>query len=255
MLRASHLNYSINNKPILNDVSFTLEKGDFAVLMGPNGAGKTTLLKIFAGIVRDYTGAATIHFAHINKLTPKGVSEFVSFVPQEGSLPFKFTALDVVLMGRAGRKKGFGFDTLEDYQLAKTSMQKTDSWHLAERSFDSLSGGEKQRVSLARALTQKAQILLLDEPGNHLDIPHQKSFYQVLENLCREEKMIALCVAHELNLVSQYAGKVIFLKAGFLLSAGPLQQEMTKSRMQEVFETDCSLYQSRAGAPVFIPER
>ena len=236
MLQTTHLSYSLNGNPILTDVSLTVERGDFAGLMGPNGSGKTTLLRILSGVYHDYQGSATLNLLHINGLSPKGLAKTIAVVPQEAHFAFSFSAFEVVLMGRTPHRKNKMFESEDDLQMARVAMEKTDCWHLAKRNIQTLSGGEKQRVLLARALTQKPEILLLDEPASHLDLKHQRDLYRLLIELHQKERMTLLCVVHDLRSASRYFQKLFFLKNGVIEVSGKTSEVLTAENIERVFE-------------------
>lgn len=253
MLQTKNLSYSIKNQKILDDVSFTIERGEFSALLGPNGSGKTTLIKILSGVIRQYQGVATLHGLYINGLTPKGLAKTVAVVPQEANFIFPIKALEVVLMGRHPHQKGFAFDSLEDHQIAKSAMMKTDCWQFSARNIQTLSGGERQRVLLARALAQKPDILLLDEPANHLDLKHQKDLYELLDVLNKKEGVTILCVMHDLNWASRYARQVLLLKNGRVMANGSPRDVLNSANIASVFDVACTPLASPDGIAYFAP--
>ncbi|HBF11987.1 MAG TPA: ABC transporter [Deltaproteobacteria bacterium] len=252
MLELKSVSFSIKNKQILSDIDFKIEKGDFVGLVGPNGSGKTTLLKILSGVLSHYQGSVNLDLVPIKALKPKALAQFVAMVPQENNLPYPFTALEIVMMGRFPYKKMFDFDSTEDFQVARRAMEKTDCWALAHRNIDTLSGGEKQRLFLARALAQKTKILLLDEPANHLDLKHQKEFFALLTQLSRDEKLTIICVVHDLNLASLHCQKMAFLKEGRLLSFGPTSQILNPKTIKGVFDVGCQELKTPEGHSQFV---
>lgn len=252
MLEIINLSYSISGKTILKDVSFEIKKGEFIGLLGPNGSGKTTLIKILSGVYRNYQGKANLNLIPIKNLRPKGLAQVVATVPQECEFPFSFSALEIVLMGRFPHKKNFSFDSLEDYQLAKVMMQKTDCWQFAGRVMNSLSGGEKQRVLLARALVSQPKILLLDEPASHLDLKHQQELFNLLKNL-HQEGITILCVVHDLNIASLYFDKLVFLKEGKALVAGNNKDVLTPQTIREVFDVGYQVMVGQGEKRFFVP--
>ncbi|MBI2339510.1 MAG: ABC transporter ATP-binding protein [Deltaproteobacteria bacterium] len=255
MLEAKQLTYCINGKKILADVSFQIERGDFVALLGPNGSGKTTLIKILSGVLRGYTGSANLNLMHINRMTHRGIAQFVAVVPQEAHFVFPFTALEVVLMGRQAFQKSFSFDSAEDLQIARRAMERTDCRQFADRKISTLSGGEKQRVLLARALAQKPRFLLLDEPASHLDLKHQLHLFHLLRDLNTSDGIAVLCVVHDLNLASLYAKRLLCLKEGGLVAQGETAEVMTTDRIREIFGVSCRTLISPDGNSYFFPER
>lgn len=242
MISTRDLTYSVNGKPILDHVSFQINAGEFVGLMGPNGSGKTTLIKILSGGIRDHEGSATLHLLHINRLRARGLAQTLAVVPQEAHFAFPFTCLEVVLMGRHPFQKALAFDSDEDFQIAKQAMAQTDCWQFAERTIQTLSGGEKQRVLLARALAQKPKILLLDEPASHLDLKHQEVLFGLLKQLHQSERLTLLCVIHDLKSASEYPQRLLLLREGRLEVQGKTQEVLTEENIRKIFDVSLKKY-------------
>ncbi|HNT36666.1 MAG TPA: ABC transporter ATP-binding protein, partial [bacterium] len=170
----------------------------------------------------------------LSRMSRHQIAREIAVVPQDTSLGFPFSVLEVVLMGRNPFTGMLGLESEQDYKLAFESMERLDIIHLAERRFDSLSGGEKQRTVLARALTQTPHILLLDEPGTHLDLSHQIVIHEILQNLSREG-ITVLSITHDLNLAAEFFPRMIAMKQGRLIADGLTEEVLTESCMQEVF--------------------
>lgn len=238
MLEVKNLNFVIKEKPILNQVSFKLEKGKFYALLGPNGSGKSTLLKSLAGIFSKPEGEIFLDGKSLSDFSQKEVAQKLAFVPQENFFPFSFTVLEVVLMGRFAHQKALAFDSAEDVRLAKLALQEVYASYLETRMIDTLSGGEKQRVILARALAQNPEILILDEPTTHLDVKFQKETYVLLKKLVEEKKITVLCVMHDPNWASLFCDEVLFLKDGKLVNFGKVEDLINPSMIQSVFDVE-----------------
>lgn len=223
-------------------------------LLGPNGSGKTTLLRILSGVYRDYQGAANLNLMPVKNLSYRGLAQFIAVLPQEAFFPFSFLALEVVLMGRTPFKTRFSFDSETDLQIARVCMERTDCWQFAHRDINTLSGGEKQRVLMARALAQQPKILLLDEPASHLDLKHQTELYNLLTDLNQNDGLTILCVVHDLNVASRYFERLLFLKNGQLLLQGETPLVMTEENLQNIFDVSCSKISSSDGDVYFFPK-
>lgn len=254
MLRTVNLSYSVNEKSILKNISFEVAEGEFIGLLGPNGAGKTTLLRIVSGALRDYEGVATYKLLNINQLSPKNLARSIAVVPQETFFAFSHTVLEVVLMGRSPFQRHFAFESNEDIQIARAAMERTDCWQFANRTIDTLSGGEKQRVLLARALTQKPEVLLLDEPASHLDLKHQQSLFRLLKEINKKDGVTIICVAHDLNTASTYCSRLLLLKDGELLFQGGTRDVMNEENIEKVFDITPKKVATEEGAFFFFPE-
>jgi iron complex transport system ATP-binding protein len=223
---------------VLEDVNLSVKGGDFAGILGPNGSGKTTLLKSISRILKPYKGTILLNEADIYSLKSVDVAKQLAVVPQETSIGFNFSALDIVLMGRNPHMKRFQMENEKDMAVARKVMNLTNIWHLAERPINELSGGEKQRVIIARALAQEPKILLLDEPLTHLDIMNQLEIMDLVKDLCVKEKLVVLAVFHDFNLAARYCNSAILLKDSKVFAAGSLTEVLTSENIKSVFNVD-----------------
>jgi iron complex transport system ATP-binding protein len=223
---------------ILENVHFTVETGTFLGILGPNGSGKTTLLKSISRVLKPRKGAILIDDANVYKMKIGEVARNMAVVPQDSSIAFSFTALQVVLMGRAPHLSRLQSESDEDLKIAKQAMEYTSTWNLANRLVTELSGGERQRVIIARALTQEPKILLLDEPTSHLDICNQLEIMDLLKQLCSEKKLLIVGVFHDFNLAARYCDSLILLKDGKIVAAGAASETLTNENIKAVFGID-----------------
>jgi iron complex transport system ATP-binding protein len=223
---------------VLEDVNLSVKGGDFVGILGPNGSGKTTLLKSISRILKPYKGTILLNEADIYSLKSVDVAKQLAVVPQETSIGFNFSALDIVLMGRNPHMKRFQMENEKDMAVARKVMNLTNIWHLAERPINELSGGEKQRVIIARALAQEPKILLLDEPLTHLDIMNQLEIMDLVKDLCMKEKLVVLAVFHDFNLAARYCNSAILLKDSKVFAAGSLTEVLTSENIKSVFNVD-----------------
>jgi iron complex transport system ATP-binding protein len=223
---------------VLEDVSLAVKEGDFVGILGPNGSGKTTLLKSISRILKPHKGVILLNKADIYSLKGVEVAKQLAVVPQDSAIGFSFAALDVVLMGRNPHMTRFQMESAKDMAIARKVMNLTNTWNLAERPINELSGGEKQRVIIARALAQEPKILLLDEPVTHLDIINQLEIMDLVQGLCVKEGLIVLAVFHDLNLAARYCTSAILLKNGRIFSAGSLDDVLTSENIKDVFRVD-----------------
>ena len=223
---------------VLENISLSVKEGDFVGILGPNGSGKTTLLKSISRTLKPYRGTILLNEADIYTLKGIEVARQMAVVPQDTSIGFSFAALDVVLMGRNPHMTRFQMEGEKDLAIARKAMQLTNTWRLAERPINELSGGEKQRVIIARALAQEPKILLLDEPMTHLDIINQLEIMDLVKNLCVKEKLIILAVFHDLNLAARYCTSAILLKNGAIFAAGGLDEVLTSENIKNVFRVN-----------------
>lgn len=231
MIQLQDLEFSIAEKAILRNLSITIEKGKFIGIIGPNGSGKTTMLKMIYRHLKQTSGSVTLHEKEIWDISPKKLAQQMAVVSQESPVLFDFTVKDLVMMGRTPYKKWLSSDNVEDFKIVEECMALSNVEHLADRTFVHLSGGEKKRVMLARALAQKAKILVLDEPTNHLDIEHQLHLMDLVKDL----PITIITALHDLNLAAAYCDEVIVMKDGTLYEQGTPKQVFTEQIMLDVF--------------------
>jgi iron complex transport system ATP-binding protein len=220
---------------ILENVRFSVKTGTFLGILGPNGSGKTTLLKSISRVLKPRKGAILIDNTNVYKMKNADVAKQMAVVPQDSSIAFSFTSLQVVLMGRAPHLSRFQSESDKDLLIAKQAMEYTGTWNLANRLVTELSGGERQRVIIARALTQQPKVLLLDEPTSHLDISNQLEIMDLLKQLCIEKKLLIVGVFHDFNLAARYCDSIILLKDGKIVAAGKAAETLTSENIKDVF--------------------
>ena len=238
VLTIDGIDCSYGSVKVLEDIQFAVESGEFLGILGPNGSGKTTLLRSISRVLKPQKGTIFIGDADIYKLKTLEVAKQLAVVPQDTPITFDFTALEVVLMGRNPHIPRFKMESREDLAIAKNSMKMTGIWNLAERPVTELSGGEKQRVIIARALTQEPKILLLDEPTTHLDICNQLEIMDLLKQLCKTKKMLIIAVFHDFNLAARYCDSLILLKEGKIVAVGESNKTLTSENVKRVFHVD-----------------
>jgi iron complex transport system ATP-binding protein len=237
---------------VIEDVSFSVKEGDFVGILGPNGSGKTTLLKSISRTLKPHKGTILLNEADIYTLKGIDVAKQLAVVPQDTNIGFSFAALDVVLMGRNPHMSRFQIESSKDMAIAKKAMIVTNTWQFAERPINELSGGEKQRVIIARALAQEPAILLLDEPLTHLDIINQLEIMDLVKELCEKEKLIVLAVFHDLNLAARYCTSAIMLKKGRIFAAGGLPEVLTSENIKGVFNVNAIVKKHLVTNSVFV---
>jgi iron complex transport system ATP-binding protein len=223
---------------VLDEVNLSVKPGDFVGVLGPNGSGKTTLLKSISRILKPHKGTILLDDEDIYSLESIDVAKKLAVVPQDTSIGFSFNALDIVLMGRNPHMSRFQMESKKDMTIAKRVMILTNTWQFANRPINELSGGEKQRVIIARAIAQEPQLLLLDEPLTHLDIINQLEIMDLVKQLSVNEKIIILAVFHDLNLAARYCNSAILLNKGKIFSAGTLSEVLTSKNIKSVFNVN-----------------
>ena len=226
----------LSRKQIVTDASLKVREKEFVGLLGPNGSGKTTLLKSIYRVLKPSSGVVLMDGTDMKAMTYRESARRMGVVSQFNNLSFDFTAMEMVLMGRSPHKRALDRDTEEDYRIAEDALRRVDMLDFRDRSFLTLSGGEKQRIILARALAQQVEMLILDEPTNHLDITYQIQIMDVVKSL----GVGVLAALHDLNLTLMYCTYVYVLKEGRIVAHGPTEEVVTEKLIEDVYEVDCS---------------
>lgn len=237
---------------VVRDVSFSVPHGGVAGLLGANGSGKSTLLRTLYGAVRPHAGEVRIDGTPVRRLRPRERARKVAVVLQDTMVDADMTALEAVLLGRTPHGRGFGADRAADLRIAQDALERVGAAEVADRPLAALSGGFRQRVSLARAIAQDGEVLVLDEPTNHLDIEHQLELMHLVADLGRT----TIAVLHDLNLAAAHCATVAVLHRGGLAAVGPPRDVLTAALVREVFAVDAiTLTRPDTGAPVLAFDR
>ena len=238
-----------NGTEILKGISLRVDHGMLG-LIGPNGAGKTTLLRTISGYLRPEVGKVLLDGVPVHETDIRTRARKMALVPQNYAMEYDFTVLETVLMGRNPHKKLFEADTKEDVALARECIARAGIAALEGRSVIGLSGGEWQRMIIARALCQQSNILLLDEPVSNLDIKHQVGILGTVRQLVRENGLICICVLHDLNLAMHYCDRIALMKEGGVFCTGSPEEVMRKQVLERVYETEIRIL--KEGKETFI---
>jgi len=245
-LECRQLTFAYSKAIILRNVSLALGHSEIFGLVGPNGAGKSTLLRVLAGILTPAQGEVLVHGRPTRTLPRPILAQELAFVPQRTSPAFAFTVREMVLMGRHPYAGLSLFESEEDLECAQKAMEEVGVAHLADKPFDTLSGGEQQLVVLARALAQGTSILLLDEPISFLDLRHQWEVLRLLETRAAAGQTI-LATFHDLNLAARWCHRVGILSQGELRAVGTPQNVFTTARLREVYGVAVEVVQAPDG--------
>src|SRR4051794_36357402 len=240
--------------PVLDRVSVDVERGTIVGLLGPNGSGKTTLLKILAGVLQPQSGRVEIDGAAIGGLTRRELARRIAVVPQETHSTFDFSVMDMVLMGRYPHLGPFELEGAADQNIAHEALVATGTAALEARAFATLSGGEKQRVTIASALAQASEMLLLDEPTASLDLGYQFEIAALLRRLNAERRTTMIVSTHDLNLAASLCEHIVLLKAGRVLAHGRTKETLTAENIRRLYEVDADVqFHPRAGHLTVVP--
>ncbi len=232
--------------PVLKNVSLTIAAGEVLGILGPNGSGKSTLLKILMRILVPQQGTIEWFGQPHDAFSQADIARRVAYVPQETQQAFPFTISEMVLMGRYphhNRTWGLGWEGSQDRAVAMQAMRDLDVAHLGTRLITNVSGGERQRAVIARALAQEPEVLLLDEPTAFLDLHHQLDIARVIRRFNRERGLTVVLVSHDLNLASQYCDRLLLLREGEIVSMGTPEEVIARESLEPVY--GCSVLVDR----------
>ncbi|MBP2133185.1 iron complex transport system ATP-binding protein [Methanomicrobium sp. W14] len=218
---------------VLEDMNFTCRDNRVTGIIGPNGCGKTTILKIIAGYLRPQAGAVYYNDTPADSLSSAELAKKRAVVEQSVYSPFSFPVYDYVMLGRTPYQKSFTADSGEDHIIVTESLRDTNTISFQNRKINELSGGELQRVMIARALAQQPEYLLLDEPTSHLDIRQQLELMKLLSGISREKSI--LCIIHEINQASAYCNDIVLTKGGYVMKDGNAADVLTAENIEDVF--------------------
>jgi len=238
LLTVRNLSYSYHGFKALESISFDIKEGELVGLIGPNGSGKTTLIRCLCGILKTPPGSVELGGEDIDLMNRREIARKVSLVPQFSTTNFDFTVWETVMMGRNPHIGRLGFEGKMDREIVSWAIKTAGVEHLTRRSIQSLSGGEMQRVIVARALAQQSKLMLLDEPTAHLDINHQIEIMTLIKDLDEEKGITILVVLHDLNLAAQYCKRLILLNEGRLVGDGPPRQVVTRVNIRTAYNID-----------------
>jgi iron complex transport system ATP-binding protein len=237
VIRVEALDLGYGERLVLQGLTFQVARGEFLGILGPNGSGKSTLLQALSGLLKPKGGRITLKDAALDEWTSRTRAQIMAVVPQTTEVRFPFPCLEVVLMGRYPHRKPLAALTDADLVWALKAMRRTTTEHLQERPITEVSGGESQRVIIARALAQTPEMLLLDEATSSLDVRKKLEIFEVLKYLNETQGLTLLCAMHDLNLAALYCRRLMFLKDGRIIRDGPAGEVFTPENLEQVYET------------------
>jgi iron complex transport system ATP-binding protein len=255
MLRIDNLSVSYGSRRVLREVTFGVQSGEVVALVGPNGAGKSSLIRAVSGVVPIQGGDVHINGSELSRLSTMERARFLAVVPQARSLPPAFTVYESVLLGRTPYVGWLGLAGPRDHERVQYALEHTHMLPLAERYVGELSGGEQQRVLLARALAQDTPVLLLDEPTTHLDLQHRDALLRLIRDLAVNKSLAVLMVLHDLNLAGLYADRVALLVEGQLRAIGAPAEVLTEAHLSDVYQMPVRVIAHPVyGSPLVLPD-
>lgn len=242
-LSTENIRLSYGAQEILKGVSINGNTGEFIGIIGPNGSGKSTLLKCIYRILKPHAGQVFLDGEELSGISIRNSAKKMAVVAQHNYYNFDFSVMEVVLMGRAPHKKTMERDNAKDFQIAQKALETVGMEGFANRSFSTLSGGEQQRVILARALAQQTPCLILDEPTNHLDITHQIQLMKIVKNL----KVTVISAVHDLNIAAMFCDRLYVLQDGEIVGQGTPQEVLTAEFIKKIYRVETEIVYDSAG--------
>jgi iron complex transport system ATP-binding protein len=248
-IRGENIDFAINNANLLRDVNFEIEDGAFTGLIGANGSGKTTLLKTIYRIHAPSRGAVYLDGADIRSLKPKIAAQKMAVLHQEHGTVFDFPVIEIIMMSRNAQKGFFETDMDDDIVVCEQALRQVGLYALRDRNFLNLSGGEKQRVLIAAAFAQGSNIIILDEPANHLDIGQQLLIMDIIK---KRPHTTVFASIHDLNLAARYCDKLIALKNGRAAAMGTVEEIITPELIRDLFQVEAKIEREPESGRLYI---
>ena len=254
-IEVKDLSFSYGDRPVLHDISFRVEKGEFLSILGPNGVGKSTLFRCVLGLLSGYTGQVLVDGADARRFNVREAAKHIAYIPQSSHSIFNYSVSDIVLMGRTGALSAFRVPGKEDRELCRRAMEKVGISHLAGRCFHRLSGGEQQLALIARALAQRAPVLMLDEPTANLDFGNQLLVLEQARALAREGYTV-IQTTHHPEQSYMFSDRILAIQKGRVLTEGAPREVLTEATIRALYGADVeivSLYDDQAR--ICVPAR
>jgi len=239
-------------KEVLRNININIERGKFYTILGPNGSGKTTLLRLLSKSLHMEKGDIFIDEVALTQIKPTFLAKKMAVVPQSTEIEFDFSVQDIVLMGRTPHISRFCSESAKDIEIAMNAMKCTNTWGLRNKSINALSGGEKQRVVVARAIAQQTGIILLDEPISHLDIHHQIEIMNQLKQLNKNKNITIIMVLHDLNIAAAYGDHMILMHDGGVYKDGTPEEVLTEDIVKKVYGLEVYITKNPKTGKTFI---
>jgi ABC-type cobalamin/Fe3+-siderophores transport system ATPase subunit len=241
MLEARRVSFDYR-RPILRDISFALKPGTVTGIIGPNGSGKTTILRLLDGIVPPLSGEVILGGTQpLSRMKRKEIARHIAMVPQNGGVYHYQTVFQFAIQGRSPHLSLLGFESTRDEEIALEALEMTQLTQYLDSRVSEISGGEKQRLLLARALAQQTEILLLDEFTANLDINYQVELMRLVQRITRERNLATLVVSHEINLMGTFCDVVILMNEGTIRHQGSVREVLTEENLKQIFGLDFSI--------------
>ena len=252
LIEVDNLKFGYGKDLVLDGISFNVKKGEFLSIIGPNGSGKSTLLKTLNNLYPSKIGRISLNGKDINRFKKIDLAKEMALVLQENTIEYEFTVEDIVLMGRHPHKGRFERENAEDYRIVDHSLKMTNTLDLKDRLITEVSGGERQRVMIAKALAQRPSLILLDEPTSNLDINHQIEILKLLKTMNEEWGTTIVLVIHDINLGIRYSDRVIMLNEGKIVEIGDAKKVITKKNIRLAYDINVAIEKSQHTDSLYI---
>lgn len=254
VIKAKGLVFGYKDQEVLRQLDIEIPAGAFTAVVGPNGCGKTTFVKQVIKSLKPKSGDLFLFGKPISSYSYKALGKIVAYVPQATEIGFDFTVEEVVVMGRYAHLKRFQSEGVEDRKIVEKAMKATGVWALKDKFANELSGGEQQRVVVARALAQEPKLLILDEPISHLDLHHQVELMELIRSLAKEQGITVVAIIHDLNLAMDYSDYVMMMKSGRVHAFGKPQETISAKSIRSIYNLEvCMIENPVTGNPHVIP--
>ncbi len=242
MIQLKQISTGYNEQLVIDNLSLRFEQGELCSLLGPNGAGKSTLLRMMTGYQRLWSGIIEFDGLSINRLKPKDLAKIVAIIPQEIHLQFDYSVRELVMMGRYPYLHYWQKYSCNDHLVVADILANLDLSELQYKNYSQLSGGEKQRVNIARALAQQSEVILMDESLVHLDINHQLEIMDLLVSINQQQKKSIIIVSHNINLAADYCNRIILMKNGKIAADGAPEMVVRSENLKRVYKADIATF-------------
>lgn len=253
MIRTENISFSYGKKTILDSVNMQIKEGDIVSLLGPNGAGKSTLIKILLGLLNPHAGDVYLDSVNLKSYKEKELARKVAYVPQSSYLPFSYSVLDIVIMGRISYQSIFSKYSKKDKKIAENCLEKLGILNLKDKMYNELSGGQQQLVLISRALAQEAKVFIMDEPVSGLDYGNQMRLLESIKNLA-DQGYTFLKSTHYPDHAFLVSNKVVLMKEGKILTMGSPDEIITRENINILYGIDVSIDMTLHGSNMCIPK-
>lgn len=255
IVKIRDLKFKYDETEILKYINLDVPQGSFLSILGPNGSGKTTLLKNICNLLHPEKGSILIEEKDVEKIKYKKLAQMIAVVHQGTDVQFDFSVYDVVMMGRFPYLRRFQSEGKKDEEIVQKAMENTSTWELKDKSINEISGGERQRVLIARALTQQPKVLILDEPISHLDIKYQIEILELCKRLNKEQGITVITTLHDMNMASRYSDYIVLLQNGKIREMDTPEKVLTEKNIEDVYGVKVDLFRkNETERPVIIPK-